>query len=84
MHFDSIKDAVIITFCKLVYWNICLKLRSNPPELEVMSAIFLLVCFAYLKDTTCGRKEKVLYFTSKVFFLEIMKFQLFRYSNVMT
>ena len=35
----------------------------------------LLVCFVYLKESTCGTKKNVFYFTSKALFvLEIIKF----------
>ena len=43
--------------------------------LNVVSVIFLLVCFISLKETTCDTRKKVLYFTSKfLFVLEIIKF----------
>ena len=53
--------------------------------LKVVSATILLVCFLSLKESTSETKENVVYFTLKAFFvLEIIKFQLFRYSNVMS
>ena len=42
--------------------------------LKVVSSTFLLVCFVYLKETTCETRKNV-YFTSKtLFILEIIKF----------
>ena len=53
--------------------------------LKVVSATFMLVCFVSLKEGTCETRKNVFYFTSKAhFILEIIKFQLFRYWNVMT
>ena len=49
-----------------------------------MSATFLLVCFAWLKESTCETRKNVFFFTLKaLFILEIIKFSLFRYSNIM-
>ena len=54
-------------------------------SLKVVSTKFFLVCFVSLKEITCEARENVPYFTSKVhFILEIINFQLFRYSNVLT
>ena len=54
-------------------------------SLKVVSATFLLVCFLSLKKYTCETRKNVFYFTSNALFdLEIIKFNLFRYSNVMT
>ena len=53
--------------------------------LKAVSAIFLLACFVSLKEGTCESRKNAVYFTSKaLFILEIIKFKLFRYSNVMT
>ena len=53
--------------------------------LNVVSTIFSLVCFLSIKESTCQTRTNVSYFTSKALFvLEIIKFQLFRYSNVVT
>ena len=53
--------------------------------LKVVSTTFLLVCFVCLKENTCETKKNVFYFTSKALFvLDIIKFYIFRYSNVMT
>ena len=42
---------------------------------KVVSATFLLVCFVYLKDSTCETRKSVFYFTSKTLFvLEIIQF----------
>ena len=50
-----------------------------------MSATFLLVSFVSIKESTFETRKNVFYFTSKALFvLEIIKFELFRYSNVMT
>ena len=52
--------------------------------LKVVPTTFLLVCFACLKESTCGTWKNA-YFTSKaLFILEIIKYQIFRNSNVMT
>ena len=49
--------------------------------LKVVSATFLLVCF--FRESTCETTKNIFYFISKAFFApEIIKFQLFRYSNV--
>ena len=43
--------------------------------LKVVSATFLLVCFAFLKESTCETRKNVFYFTSKALLvLEIIKF----------
>ena len=43
--------------------------------LKVVSAIFLIVCFVCLKESNCGARKNVFYFTSKALFvLEIIKF----------
>ena len=53
--------------------------------LKVVSATFLLVCFVCLKGSTCKTRKNSFYFTSKALLvLEIINFQHFRYSNVMT
>ena len=50
-----------------------------------MSATFLEVCFIYLKEGTFETRKNAFYFTSKALFvLEIIRFQHFRYSNIMT
>ena len=42
---------------------------------KVVSATFLLVCFLYLKESTCETRKNVFYFISKALFvLEIIKF----------
>ena len=49
--------------------------QSNRLVLKVVSATFLLVCFVYLKGSTCETRKNVFYFTSKVLFvLEIIRF----------
>ena len=65
------------------------KLKNNKSMSDTtfkgVSATFLLVCFVYLNKSTCETKKNVIYFTSKVLSVfEIIKFELFRYSNVMT
>ena len=43
--------------------------------LKVVSAIFLLVCFLSLNESTCKTRKNVFYFTSKALFvLEKIKF----------
>ena len=74
MHFNSIKDAITITFCKLVF-QFSEYLLESPMKstrircstLKVVSTTFSLVGFAYLKGTTLEEK-KVFYFISKAFF----------------
>ena len=39
-----------------------------------MSALFLLVCFLCLKESTCENRKNVFYFTSKAFFILEKKF----------
>ena len=92
MHFDSIRDAVIITFCKLVFQfsehllESAMKSTSiSCNTLKVVSTTFVLVYFAYVKDTTCGRKIKFFYFISKAFFSwdnQILTFPVFKCHDV--
>ena len=57
---------------------------QNKINLKVTSVTFLLVCFVSLKRSTCETRKKIFYFSSKALFvLEVIKFQLFRCSNVM-
>ena len=59
------------------------KLSSD--YLKVVSTTFLLVCFVCLKESTCETRKNVFYFSLKgLSVLEIIKFQLFRYSNIMS
>ena len=59
--------------------------HPNAASLKVVPTTFLLVCFVCLKKSTCETRKNVFYFTSKtLFILEIIKFQHFRYSNIMT
>ena len=81
MHFDSIRDAVIITFCKLVFQFSEYLLESAMKStsircntLKVVSTTFVLVYFAYVEDTTCGRKIKFFISFRKLFFLGRIKF----------
>ena len=54
--------------------NIYQKLVSNF-YLKVVSALFLLVCFLGLKESTCETRKNVFYFTSNALFvLEIIRF----------
>ena len=58
---------------------------KQPLQLKVVSTTFLLICFFCLKESTCETRKNVFYFTSKALFvLEIIKFKLSRYSNVIT
>ena len=44
------------------------------PMLKVMATTFLLVCFVYLKNSTCKTWKNYFYFTSKALFvLQIIK-----------
>ena len=53
--------------------------------LKVVSPTFLLVCFVCLKVSTFETKKNAFYFTLKALLaFVIIKFQHFRYSNVMT
>ena len=53
--------------------------------LKVEFAAFLLDRFVYLKESTCETRKNIFYFTSKVLFvLEIIRFSLLKYSNIMT
>ena len=43
--------------------------------LNVVSASFLLVCFLSLKESSCEKRKKIVYFTSiALFVFEIIKF----------
>ena len=60
-------------------------LRKDHTSLKVVSATFLLVCFVYLKERTCETRKNVFSFTWKALFvLKLIKFYIFRYSNVIT
>ena len=49
--------------------------KVNGPELKVVSATFVLVCFLTLNESTCQTRKNVFYFTSKALFvLEKIKF----------
>ena len=53
--------------------------------LKVVSTTFLLICFVYLKESTCKTRKNAFYVTSKsLLVLEIIKFWQFRYSTIMT
>ena len=53
--------------------------------LKVVSTTFLLVSYVCLKESTCETRAIDFYFILEaVFVLKIMKFQIFRYSKVMT
>ena len=71
----------------LLHTHFCLFLKLSKTfsvSLEVVSATFLLVLFVCLKAGTCETRKNVFNFTSKALFvLEIIKFYIFRYSNVM-
>ena len=52
--------------------------------LKVLCATFLIVCFVCLKESFFEMKKMFFIFTLETFFvLEIIRFCLFRYSNVM-
>ena len=69
---------------------VLLNFKENQPKwiLKVVTATVLLVCFVvslFSKGEHLWNKEKKFYFTSKALFVfEIIKFQLFRFSNIMT
>ena len=57
---------------------------QNKINLKVMSVTFLQICLVSLKGSTCETRKNFFYFSSKALFvLEVIKFQLFRCSNVM-
>ena len=57
----------------LKIWSHLLK-KFLMENLKVVSATFLLICFVYLKESTCETRKNVFYFTSKaLFILEIIK-----------
>ena len=63
------------------------QLPLPPPLLKVMSASFsfLLIWLVCLTKSTCETRKNIFYFTLKALFvLEIIKFEIFRHSNVMT
>ena len=52
-----------------------LSISGGKKDLKVVPATFLLVCFVYLKESTCETRKNVFYFTSKAFaVIEIIKF----------
>ena len=72
--FYTQSNLEIISKLKCWIFDVILKLY----QYYIVSATFLLVCFVCLKGSTLA------YFTSKtLFFIEIVRFQLFKYSNVM-
>ena len=59
--------------------------KSKTRSLKVVSATFLLVCFVCPKESYCKTRKNAFYLTSKALLvLEIIKFQHFRYSDIMT
>ena len=67
---------VEITFPKFLatFLTLC-DIFAGVQSLKVVSATFLLVCFACLKEKTCETRKNIFYFTSKALFvLEIIKF----------
>ena len=67
--------------------------ESIPRKSQLSAAVVLkgcvryifLICFVYLKEGICETWKSGFEFTSKALFvLEIIKFQLFMYPNVMT
>ena len=50
---------------------------------NIVFAKFLLVCFVNVRESTCETRKNIFYFTSKALLvLGIIKFWLFRYSNL--
>ena len=59
----------------IIFLFILSLLYEESSDFKVVSATFLLVCFACLKEGTCETRKNVFYFTSKsLFVLEIIKF----------
>ena len=57
--------------------------KINLANLKVVSATFLIVCIVCLKESAFETRKNVFYFPLKTLFvLEIIRFKLFRYSNV--
>ena len=69
-------DSNINACCKDVVIDVDVVIETwKAGMLKVVSAIFLLVCFVCLIESTCETRKKVFHFTSKALFvLEIIKF----------
>ena len=71
--------TISFNFESLCYW------KSYINHFKIMFATFLLHCFFSPKENACETRKNVFYFALKLLFVfVIMKFQLFKYSNVMT
>ena len=59
-------------------------LYKSRDVLKVVSAIFLLVCYLSLNDSTCQTRKNVFYFTSKALFVleNILEFYVFKFHDV--
>ena len=81
--FYSVKVAH--DFLEFLFSNKTFASRVISLCLKVVSATFLLICFGCIKESTLKTRKNIFYFTSKALFvLEIIKFKLSRYSDVMT
>ena len=49
------------------FFNSLVVYNFNVPFLKVVSTTFLLVCFLFLKESTCETLKSAFYFTSKLF-----------------
>ena len=77
--------AIMLNYIANIKHGTCGRKGDEVECLKAVSATFLLVCCVCLKESTCETRKNVFYFTSKALFvLEIIKFQIFRYSNIMT
>ena len=78
--FNMMKLLVILFIMKLIaqiniFKNKALFFKEISSSLKVVSATFLQVYFACLKESTCGTRKSFFNFTSKALFvLEIIKF----------
>ena len=71
--YPKIEEYVNIYNKKLLVRNYFSK--CSEVHLKVVSATFLLVCFVYLKESTCKTKKNAFYFTWKaLLLLEIINF----------
>ena len=70
--------------CRILGNNITSNYRKCQNSVKGCVRYTLPVCFVRLKESTCKTRKNVFCFTLKALFvLEIIKFSVFRYSNIM-
>ena len=69
--FNFVETPIHKHFEKLAekFWKLSSKTSMLESSLKVVSAIFLLVCFVCLKESTGETRKNVFYFTSKALYI---------------